>query len=177
MRMGSSVAIPVSAGNSNTARQYDQGDRYTAREPSRATRRRLIRVERISQGTLDTILVHPREVFKRAIMVNASAVVLTHNHPSGDPTPSPDDVKLTNRMREAGRLIGIELLDHVIIGNARGLRCVLRAYVEYYLRTRTHLSLGKDAPVSRPVALRTNGAIVAIPHLSGLHHRYEHRAA
>jgi putative transposase len=80
----------------------------------------------------------------------------------------------------AERLIGSmrrECLDHVIIGNARGLRCVLRAYVEYYLSTRTHLSLRKDTPVSRPVALPTNGAIVAIPHLGGLHHRYERRAA
>ena len=80
----------------------------------------------------------------------------------------------------AERLIGSmrrECLDHVIIGNECGLRCVLRAYVEYYLRTRTHLCLGKDAPVSRPVALPTNGAIVAIPHLGGLHHRYERRAA
>ena len=58
-----------------------------------------------------------------------------------------------------------------------GCDCVLHAYVEYYLRSRTHLSLDKDAPVSRPVAPSTDGAIVAIPHLGGLHHRYERRAA
>ena len=80
----------------------------------------------------------------------------------------------------AERLIGSirrECLDHVIVANARGLRCILRAYVEYYQRSRTHLSLDKDAPVSRPVAPGTDGAIVAIPHLGGLHHRYERRAA
>ncbi len=80
----------------------------------------------------------------------------------------------------AERLIGSirrECLDHVIIGNARGLRRVLHAYVEYYLTSRTHLSLNKDAPTSRPVASPAGGDIVAIPHLGGLHHRYERRAA
>jgi putative transposase len=80
----------------------------------------------------------------------------------------------------AERLIGSirrECLDHVIIGNARGRRRVLHAYVEYYLKARTHLSLDKDAPISRPVASPADGDIVAIPHLGGLHHRYERRAA
>jgi putative transposase len=80
----------------------------------------------------------------------------------------------------AERLIGSirrECLDHVIIANERGLRCVLHAYVEYYLRSRTHLSLDKDAPISRPVASSTDGDIVAIPHVGGLHHGYERRAA
>jgi transposase InsO family protein len=80
----------------------------------------------------------------------------------------------------AERLIGSirrECLDHIVVVNARGLRRVLRAYVEYYLKSRTHLSLDKDAPMSRPVATPTNGEIVAIPHLGGLHHHYERRAA
>jgi hypothetical protein len=80
----------------------------------------------------------------------------------------------------AERLIGSirrECLDHIIIGNERGLRRVLHAYVEYYLKSRTHLSLGKDAPVSRQVASPGDGDIVAIPQLGGLHHRYERRAA
>jgi len=80
----------------------------------------------------------------------------------------------------AERLIGSirrECLDHIIIGNARGLRRVLHAYVKYYLKSRTHLSLGKDAPVSRPVAPPRDGEIVAIPQLGGLHHRYGRRAA
>lgn len=82
------------------------------------TRRRLIRVEKISQGTLDTLLVHPREVFKSAIAANAAALVLAHNHPSGDPTPSDADIKVTRDLIRAGQLLKIEVLDHVIIGRA-----------------------------------------------------------
>ena len=82
------------------------------------TRRRLIRVETISQGTLDTILVHPREVFKTAIAANAAAIVLAHNHPSGDPTPSEADIKVTRDLARAGQLLKIEVLDHIIIGKA-----------------------------------------------------------
>jgi len=80
------------------------------------TRHRLILVEMISQGTLDTILVHPREVFKAAIAANAAALVLAHNHPSGDPTPSEADVKVTRDLIRAGQLLKIEVLDHIIIG-------------------------------------------------------------
>jgi len=80
------------------------------------TRRKLIRVEQVSQGTLDTILVHPREVFKLAIVANASALVLVHNHPSGDPTPSEADIRVTRDLIRAGQLLKIEVLDHVIIG-------------------------------------------------------------
>jgi DNA repair protein RadC len=82
------------------------------------TRRKLIRIERISQGTLDTILVHPREVFKPAISANAAAIVLAHNHPSGDPTPSEADIKVTRDLIRAGQLLKIDVLDHVIIGRA-----------------------------------------------------------
>jgi DNA repair protein RadC len=82
------------------------------------TRRRLIRIEQISQGTLDTILVHPREVFKDAIAANAAALVLAHNHPSGDPTPSEADIKVTRDLIRAGQLLKIEVLDHVILGRA-----------------------------------------------------------
>jgi putative transposase len=70
-----------------------------------------------------------------------------------------------------------ECLDHVIVCTESGLRRVLTAYVEYYLRSRTHLALEKDAPISRPVAVPADGDIVAIPQLGGLHHRYERRAA
>ena len=82
------------------------------------TRRRLIRVEQLSQGTLDTILVHPREVFKSAISAHAAAMVLVHNHPSGDPTPSEADIKVTRDLIRAGQLLKIEVLDHVILGHA-----------------------------------------------------------
>jgi DNA repair protein RadC len=81
------------------------------------TRRKLIRVEKISQGTLDTILIHPREVFKIAITANAAAIVLVHNHPSGDPTPSEADIKVTRDLIRAGQLLKIEVLDHIIIGS------------------------------------------------------------
>ncbi len=80
------------------------------------TRRKLIRIERITQGTLDTILVHPREVFKLAIAANAAAIVLVHNHPSGDPTPSEQDIKVTRDLIRAGQLLKIDVLDHVILG-------------------------------------------------------------
>jgi len=80
------------------------------------TRRRLIRMEYISQGTVDTILVSPREVFRAAISANASAIVLLHNHPSGDPTPSEADVKVTRDLIRAGQLLKIEVLDHVVLG-------------------------------------------------------------
>jgi DNA repair protein RadC len=82
------------------------------------TRRRLIRVEQISHGTLDSLLVHPREVFKMAIASNAAAIVLVHNHPSGDPTPSEADIKVTRDLIRAGQLLRIDILDHVIIGQA-----------------------------------------------------------
>jgi DNA repair protein RadC len=83
------------------------------------TRRRLVgKPVKISDGTLDTILVHPREVFKPAIEANAAAIVLVHNHPSGDPTPSEADIKVTRDLIRAGQLLKIEVLDHVIIGRA-----------------------------------------------------------
>jgi len=82
------------------------------------TRRRLIRIEHISQGTLDTLLVHAREVFKPAIAASAAAIVVVHNHPSGDPSPSEADIKVTRDLIRAGQLLKIEVLDHVILGRA-----------------------------------------------------------
>jgi DNA repair protein RadC len=82
------------------------------------TRRKLIRFERLSQGTLDTLLVHAREVFRSAILANAAAIIIAHNHPSGDPTPSEADIKVTRDLIRAGQLLKIEVLDHVIIGQA-----------------------------------------------------------
>ena len=82
------------------------------------TRRRLIRLAEISDGTLDTLLVHTREVFEKAISAGAAAIVLAHNHPSGDPTPSEADIKVTRDLIRAGQLLKIEVLDHVIIGRA-----------------------------------------------------------
>ena len=85
-------------------------------------RKKLIRVEKISQGLLDTILVHPREVFRAAIMANAAGIVLVHNHPSGDPTPSEADIKVTRELIRAGHLLKIEVVDHIIIGRATAER-------------------------------------------------------
>jgi DNA repair protein RadC len=80
------------------------------------TRRRVKGHVFISTGTLDTLLVHPREVFRAAIIANASAVVLAHNHPSGEPEPSEADIKVTRELIRAGQLLKIEVLDHIIVG-------------------------------------------------------------
>ncbi len=82
------------------------------------TRRRLISIAKISEGTLDTILVHPREVFRPAIAASASAIVLLHNHPSGDASPSEADIKVTRDLIRAGQVLRIDVLDHVILGRA-----------------------------------------------------------
>jgi DNA repair protein RadC len=78
---------------------------------------RPIRIVRVSRGTLDASIVHPREVFRAAIADCAHSVILAHNHPSGDPTPSPQDIATTERIREAGRIIGINVLDHLVVGD------------------------------------------------------------
>ena len=80
------------------------------------TRRRIQGHVLISTGTLDTILVHPREVFRAAIISASAGLVLVHNHPSGDPTPSEADIKVTRDLIRAGQLIKIEVLDHIIMG-------------------------------------------------------------
>jgi len=81
------------------------------------TQRRVMGHLFTATGTLDTIHVHPREVFKGAIVANAHAIVLTHNHPSGEPNPSEADIKVTRDFIRAGQLLKIEVLDHVIVGN------------------------------------------------------------
>lgn len=70
-------------------------------------------------GIIDAAVIHPREVFKPAILCSAAAIILGHNHPSGDPTPSPEDREVTRQIVEAGRIIGIPVLDHVVIGEGR----------------------------------------------------------
>jgi len=79
------------------------------------SRLRVRSIELVSIGTLDYTVVHPREVFKAAILQNAASIVLVHNHPSGDTTPSEEDQHLTDRIRKAGELLGIDVVDHVII--------------------------------------------------------------
>jgi DNA repair protein RadC len=83
------------------------------------TRRRIKGHYLVSIGTMDTILVHPREVFRLAVMASASAIILAHNHPSGDSTPSEADIKVTRDLIRAGQLLKIEVLDHLVVGNPR----------------------------------------------------------
>jgi DNA repair protein RadC len=80
---------------------------------------RIIKIIKVSEGSLTASLVHPREVFRPAIQEAAAAVLFVHNHPSGDPSPSQEDIQITRRLLETGRIIGIKPLDHVIIGGLR----------------------------------------------------------
>jgi DNA repair protein RadC len=80
------------------------------------SRNKILYISSVSTGTLTTSLVHPREVFKEAITHSAASVVLAHNHPSGDPEPSEDDLKITRKLVESGKILGIEVIDHIIIG-------------------------------------------------------------
>ena len=73
----------------------------------------------ISRGILDSTLVHPREVFRVALILNAAAIIVAHNHPSGDPTPSPDDLLVTHQLVAAGRLLDMPVHDHVVLGDGR----------------------------------------------------------
>lgn len=81
------------------------------------TKNKIVAVHEISRGTLNASIVHPREVFKPAILHNAAAIICFHNHPSGDLEPSRDDIETTKRLVEAGKIIGIEIFDHIIVGD------------------------------------------------------------
>ena len=76
-------------------------------------------IHEVSIGSLSAAIIHPREVFKAAILSNAAAVILVHNHPSGDPTPSPEDISLTKKLIDAGKILDIPVLDHVIVCSGR----------------------------------------------------------
>ncbi len=95
--------------------------RYLDREHFRAlvlnTKNQLLRVIDISVGSLNSSVVHPRELYKMVIRHNGAAVIVVHNHPSGDPTPSAEDVALTRRLLKAGTILGVDLLDHVVLGD------------------------------------------------------------
>ena len=80
------------------------------------TKNKIVGVHTISIGSLNASIVHPREVFKAAMLNNASAIICFHNHPSGDPEPSRDDIETTRRLVDAGEIMGIKVLDHIIIG-------------------------------------------------------------
>lgn len=78
---------------------------------------RIVCIDQVSVGSLNQSIVHPREVFKSALLSSAAAIILLHNHPSGDPAPSREDMEITRRLKEAGELIGVKILDHIIIGD------------------------------------------------------------
>ena len=100
-------------------------------------RHRLKCLERVSEGTLTSSLVHPREVFRPAVREAAAAIVVAHNHPSGDPEPSHEDLEVTQRLLEAGRVLGIPLLDHLVVGDG------------VFVSLRERMSFGPRSP--RPV--------------------------
>lgn len=81
------------------------------------TKNHVLAQETLSIGSLNASIVHPREIFRAAIKRSSASIICAHNHPSGDPTPSPEDIQITERLVQAGELIGIEVLDHVIIGD------------------------------------------------------------
>jgi DNA repair protein RadC len=83
------------------------------------SKNRILREIQVSEGSLNTSIVHPREVFQPVIRESAAAVLFVHNHPSGDPAPSREDLELTSRLRDAGALMGVRVLDHIIIGSGR----------------------------------------------------------
>lgn len=83
------------------------------------TRHRLVRVATVSVGSVDHTFMAPREILRDALLANASAIVLAHNHPSGDPEPSRDDESVTRRLVQAGRVVGLDVLDHLVVGGSR----------------------------------------------------------
>ncbi|AFQ46021.1 RadC family protein [Desulfosporosinus meridiei] len=94
-------------------------DREHFRVVSLSTKNHVLGISSVSIGSLNSSLVHPRECFKEAIRRNSNAIILLHNHPSGDPTPSQEDIEVTRRLADGGKILGIEVLDHVIIGDNR----------------------------------------------------------
>jgi DNA repair protein RadC len=84
-----------------------------------STKHRIIAYHEVSRGTLDSTLVHPREVFKAAVLANAAAIIVSHNHPSGDPSPTIDDLDVTRRLVAAGEILGILVLDHIVVGECQ----------------------------------------------------------
>ena len=83
------------------------------------TKNKIIGIFVISTGSLNASIIHPRDIFQRAILSNAASVILVHNHPSGDPTPSSEDIELTNKLVQVGKMMDIPILDHVVIGEGK----------------------------------------------------------
>ena len=99
--------------------EYEHAVVETAQMLALDTKNKVIGIFVISTGSLNASIIHPRDIFQRAILSNAASVILVHNHPSGDPSPSPEDDLLTRRLVDAGKIMDIALLDHIIIGENR----------------------------------------------------------
>ena len=113
---------PTIRGPEDVARLFMDDMRHLDREHFKAvllnTKNQVLKVVTVSIGSLNASIVHPREILKPAISASAASIILVHNHPTGDPTPSHEDVEFTRRFAKCGELIGIQLLDHVVIGGA-----------------------------------------------------------
>ncbi len=94
------------------------------------TKNRVFRETIVSEGTLNASLVHPREVFRQAIKEAAASVLFVHNHPSGDPHPSQDDIRITSRLVETGRIIGITVIDHIVIADGMYISLMEKGYIK-----------------------------------------------
>lgn len=105
-----------------------QLDRESAHAIYLDSRNKVLGTEMISLGTLNANLIHPRELFKGAILISAASIILVHNHPSGEAVPSEDDIEITKRVVKAGKILGIDVLDHVVIGNGTGEYLSLKEY-------------------------------------------------
>jgi len=92
------------------------------------TKHRIIGVEEAAKGSLTSTIVHPREIYKSVLLANAAAVIFVHNHPSGDPAPSREDLEITRRLRDGGELLGIRVLDHIVVGYGRYVSMVDDGY-------------------------------------------------
>jgi len=123
MAASSSEARPSVCSPRDASNLVMEDMRYLDRESFRVilldTKNHVLGIETVSLGSLNASIVHPRELFRHAIRRSAAAVILVHNHPSGDPTPSREDLEITRRIRDAGQLLGIDVLDHLVIGDNR----------------------------------------------------------
>lgn len=129
LELGVRISVAKGIENFKIASSQDAGNiymeelRYKKKEIFRVvflnTKNVIISHKDVSQGSLNASIVHPREVFLEAIKKSSHKIILIHNHPSGDPQPSPEDLSITGRLVEAGKIIGIEILDHLVIGDGR----------------------------------------------------------
>ena len=99
--------------------EYDNAVVEMAQMLALDTKNKIIGIFVISTGSLNASIIHPRDIFQRAILSNAASVILAHNHPSGDPTPSSEDTELTKKLVDAGKILDIPILDHVVIGDGK----------------------------------------------------------